>query len=296
MARLPFRLYASFAAERFGGNMAGVVYDDQGLATETMQQIASDLAVPTTGFVRRLDDGRFAVRFFSSRAEMDMCGHVTVAIFVALAADGRIDAGGGAAFRQLTAAGEIGIALALAEGRPQVTMRQLLPRFDLVATSAAEVAPLLGVEPAAIRSLRSAATALRQLFVELPSQPELAAIRPQDALLVDFCKRRGLDAIGVWCRQDSADALVRLRDLCHGVGDPEEAASGTTNGALACHLWRLGLLLPDADGTCRLLAEQGYEMGRPSRIATRLAIRDGAVAEVSVTGTARLRAEGHLQL
>jgi Phenazine biosynthesis-like protein len=44
-------LYESFAAARFGGNVAGVVLLGEPLPEAIMQGIAGDLAAPTTGFV-----------------------------------------------------------------------------------------------------------------------------------------------------------------------------------------------------------------------------------------------------
>jgi predicted PhzF superfamily epimerase YddE/YHI9 len=52
--RVDVRLYAAFAAKEFGGNIAGIVYDEVGLSPAQMQGIATDFEAPTTGFVRRL--------------------------------------------------------------------------------------------------------------------------------------------------------------------------------------------------------------------------------------------------
>ena len=95
MRQFPVRLYAAFAAARFGGNIAGIVYDDLGLSSDEMLAIASDLGAPTTGFVSPRTGSRIGVRFFSSRGEMAMCGHVTIAVFAALFNDKRIASEGG---------------------------------------------------------------------------------------------------------------------------------------------------------------------------------------------------------
>src|SRR5512138_2040522 len=106
MPVLDARLYAAFAAAPSGGNVAGVVYDPVGLPAEVMQGLAADLGAPTTGFVRAVGSGGFAVRFFSRSAEMPMCGHAVVGVFAALADDGRAGLG---AHRLLTAAGELDV-------------------------------------------------------------------------------------------------------------------------------------------------------------------------------------------
>jgi PhzF family phenazine biosynthesis protein len=288
METLPVRLYAAFAADERGGNIGGVVFEDAPLWPEARQRIAADLCVPTTGFVRQLSANRFQTRFCSTRTEMDMCGHVTVAVFAALLRDGRIGPG---TFVQETPAGDIGVEVA-ADGA--ITMHQPLPQYGLNEGRATEVAPLLGIGPESVVGVEAAATGLRHVFIQLPGLDALAGIRPDNEGLRRFCRDRAIDTIGVWCQTASAlgKAKVRLRDLCHGVGDPEEAASGTTNGALACALFRARKLQAGAGGQAVLVAEQGVEMGRPSIIRTVLATSGRDVTGVSVGGYAALRMAG----
>ena len=293
MSILPVRLYASFAAAPGGGNIAGVLYDDVGLSNHEMQQIAADLNAPTTGFVRELEDRVFAVRFFSPSEEMDMCGHVTVAVFSALCEDGRLGPGRvaqGIPAKQRTAAGSLAISLFQEPGRqPVVRMRQNRPSFLTVKTSREEMADLLGIESGAvIGEIGAASTALRHLFVQLPHVDALSELRPDDAGLSALCRRTGINTIGVWALNgEDCESRVRVRDFCHGVGNGEEAASGTTNGALACWLAETGHLPAERDGILEVNAEQGVEMGRPSRIRTAIGLRDGVIDTVEVGGSAR---------
>lgn len=292
METLPVRLYAAFAADETGGNMGAVVFEDTPLWPAARQRIGTDLCAPTTGFVRKVSDGRYETKFHSTRSEMDMCGHVTLAVFAALRDDGRIGPG---SYVQQTLAGEISV-----EVTPDgaVTMHQPLPVFDRNQASREEIAPLLGLDADLVWRVTASSTALRHVFVQLADLETLAALQPQDAALRAFCAERAIDTIGVWCRQASGlgKAKVRLRDLCHGVGDPEEAASGTTNGALACDLFRSENLLPGAGGTAVLVAEQGFEMGRPSIVRTVLGTAGKDITSVSVGGYAALRMKGELVL
>jgi PhzF family phenazine biosynthesis protein len=292
METLPVRLYAAFAADETGGNMGAVVFEDMPLWPAARQRIAADLGAPTTGFVREISAGRFETRFHSTRSEMKMCGHVTLAVFAALKDDGRIGPG---SYVQETPAGEIGVEV-MSDGA--VTMHQPLPVFGLNEVLREEIAPLLGLDPDLVCRVTASSTALRHVFVQLAEQETLALVQPQDAALRDFCCDRSIDTIGVWSRQASGlgKAKVRLRDLCHGVGDPEEAASGTTNGALACDLFRSENLLPGAGGTAVLVAEQGFEMGRPSIVRTVLGTSGKEITSVSVGGYAALRMRGEFVL
>jgi trans-2,3-dihydro-3-hydroxyanthranilate isomerase len=287
------RLYASFAASDHGGNIAGIVYDRVELSSSQMQAIAADLGAPTTGFVRRLDKNTFCVRFFSRRSEMDMCGHVTIAIYTSLYDDGQIEANGNV-IAQITPGGKFLIRISEDAGILCVSMSQQPPVFDIFDVDRKEISKLLGISVDNITNIGSASTALKHLFVQLGDQAALANMQPVEKDLLEFSLRRKIDTIGVWCLQTQNSSLtkVRVRDLCHGVGDAEEAASGTTNGALACHLWRRGLAVPNRVGTVSVEAEQGFEMNKPSRIFTQLTEQDGAIVQVIVGGKATCRMRG----
>jgi PhzF family phenazine biosynthesis protein len=300
MGPLPVRLYASFAARQGGGNIAGVVYDDQGLDERSMQSLATDLNASTTGFVRQLGESVFGVRFFSPTMEMDMCGHVTVGVFSALYDDGQLPGAGprkAITATQRTAAGDLDISVAPdLTGRPLVIMRQNAPVYHDARVSAEEIADLLGLgRGLVVQSLGLASTALQHLFVQLPTVENLGSVRPNDSGLTALSQRLGVDTIGVWAlHSGEKSAIVRVRDFCHGVGNTEEAASGTTNGALACWLARKGLLPDGSASAASIVAEQGFEMGRPSVVQSRLTFDGGMIRTVDVGGTATPMLKGKL--
>jgi trans-2,3-dihydro-3-hydroxyanthranilate isomerase len=299
MAWVDARLYAAFAAAPFGGNVAGVVYDSAGLDSALMQRLAAELGAPTTGFVRDLGTEGFGVRFFSRTAEMPMCGHATIGVFAALADDGRVQAG---AHRMHTGAGELIVAVGRGPSGVRITMRQPSPRFDLFDVPAGRIGPLLGLAAGDVKGLGSAATGLRHLLVEVAGTDALARLRVDDDAVRDLSRDAGIDTIGVYARLEGRGdhrADVRVRDLCHGVGDPEEAASGTTNAALAALLWREGRLAHAkrlGDALVIVRAEQGFEMGRPSLVETELHLSGQRIESVRVGGTATRRLEGRLFL
>lgn len=53
-----------------------------------MQSLATELSLPATAFVRPLDDGSWAVRFFNPKVELPMCGHASLAVAHTLLAAG----------------------------------------------------------------------------------------------------------------------------------------------------------------------------------------------------------------
>jgi PhzF family phenazine biosynthesis protein len=80
----PLRL-ASFATENSGGNPAGVVIADQHPPEADMRKIAAELSYSETAFACP-DGDAWRVRYFSPETEVPFCGHATIALGAALAA------------------------------------------------------------------------------------------------------------------------------------------------------------------------------------------------------------------
>lgn len=68
----------AFASQAFRGNPAAVVPVDAWLDDAVMQAIALENNLSETAFVRRTDAG-WAIRWFTPQAEVDLCGHATLA-------------------------------------------------------------------------------------------------------------------------------------------------------------------------------------------------------------------------
>ncbi|WP_321350043.1 PhzF family phenazine biosynthesis protein [Halopseudomonas oceani] len=69
----------AFTDTLFGGNYAAVVPLADWLSAELMQAIAAENNVSETAFVVKQADGGYAIRWFSPLAEIDFCGHATLA-------------------------------------------------------------------------------------------------------------------------------------------------------------------------------------------------------------------------
>ncbi|WP_214414838.1 PhzF family phenazine biosynthesis protein [Sphaerisporangium fuscum] len=78
--------YAAFTDDPEGGNPAGVVLDAAGLSDAGMLAVAAEVGYSETAFITRGDEeGRaFRVRYFAPAAEVDFCGHATIATAVVL--------------------------------------------------------------------------------------------------------------------------------------------------------------------------------------------------------------------
>ncbi|MHA7304148.1 PhzF family phenazine biosynthesis protein [Arthrobacter sp. TMN-49] len=77
--------YAAFTDDPAGGNKAGVILDASTLDSGQMQEIATRLGYSESAFLTPHDDGSYSVRYFAPAAEVQFCGHATIAAAVALA-------------------------------------------------------------------------------------------------------------------------------------------------------------------------------------------------------------------
>ncbi len=69
----------AFSHELFKGNPAAVIILEEWLDESVMQNIAMENNLAETAFVKRLDPTNFEIRWFTPAAEVDFCGHATLA-------------------------------------------------------------------------------------------------------------------------------------------------------------------------------------------------------------------------
>jgi PhzF family phenazine biosynthesis protein len=291
-------LFDSFAERPFAGNVAGVVLSAEVLPAETMALVARELAAPTTGFVA-VDDavrqGSASVRFFTPKQEIDACGHVTLAIAQALLLR-RVWPATNRAHRVLAKGGCCPIEFRSTGGGTEIEMRQRLSFIRDAPVRTRQVSDLLGgLRLHEELPLRVASTGLRHLLVPAASLDDLSGLAPDAAEVSRLAELAGVDTVAVFIIECTGPGRVdvRMRDLCAGIGDIEEPASGTTSGALTAYLYQLFDKLRCGSG--QAVIRSGVEMGRPSRLEVGVGDVDGEV-QLGLRGTARLVIEGALAL
>ena len=68
----------AFTEQAFGGNPACVCLMKDQASDEWMQNVAAEMNLSETAFVWQLDD-HYHIRWFTPAAEVDLCGHATLA-------------------------------------------------------------------------------------------------------------------------------------------------------------------------------------------------------------------------
>lgn len=302
-----FYIVDAFTDTLFGGNPAGVVILDDNAdfpLEDRMKKTAAELRYSETAFVKPLGDGRFHTRYFTPTDEVDLCGHATIAAFTVLKAERlatpRMDANGNPFFMNRTLAGDLVIGLEenrvmMDMGAPQnlgaiqgeESMDRLfevmgLKRETIVATDAA--GKQVNLEPMII------STGLPDIMMPVSSPEMLSWMNPDfEALsrLSASYQVTGVHAFAIAPPQEAVTAYCRNFAPLYGI--PEEAATGTSNGALTYYLYLNGLV-EDGD---RQRFVQGREMGRPSLIESSMELKDAAPF-VRVGGTGVILAKGSI--
>ena len=274
----------AFAKRRFAGNQAGVAllpagedFPEPGF----MQALAAELRHSETAFVKRLGPDRFRLRYFTPEGEVDLCGHATIAAFTVLREADGLPVGDCTA---LTRAGALAIQV---EGEA-VWMDMAPPRVlrALTGREAAAVYRAYGLpeecRPVAL-PVQVVSTGLADVLLPVDSGETLAAAIQDEAEVKRLSEE--LDVVGVhmFCRTPGTQAVALCRNFAPRYAIPEEAATGTSNGALTYYLTRRGLIR--AGGDNRFV--QGEKMGKPSEILSRITEENGGV-KVRVGGRALL--------
>ncbi|KAF5076142.1 putative isomerase YddE [anaerobic digester metagenome] len=68
----------AFAENVFGGNPAGVCVMEEPLSKEMMQSIAAENNLSETAFVFKRELGKYDLKWFTPKVEIDLCGHATL--------------------------------------------------------------------------------------------------------------------------------------------------------------------------------------------------------------------------
>ena len=297
---MKFYIADAFTDSLFGGNPAGVVILDKDgdfPPDETMRKTAAELRYSETAFIKVLGDREFQIRYFTPAAEVDLCGHATIASFVCLVKAGILPEN--CACINHTLAGDLNIEIkdgfVMMDMASPVEMGTIskpeeIKRLYDVMGYVGEVPDFGGLKPQLI------STGLPDIMMPVGSCAELDALAPDMKALSDLSaeyKVTGVHAFTVNCD----DATAHCRNFAPLYDIDEEAATGTSNGALT-YYFKLNGLLPDAnaDGSVSCRIVQGEKMDRPSVILTDIREDADGACLIRVGGSAVLLAEGDIKL
>ncbi|MGE5560121.1 MAG: PhzF family phenazine biosynthesis protein [Chloroflexota bacterium] len=313
MPRVQYHRVNAFTSTPAGGNPAGVVFDADSLSEAQMQAVAAALAMSETAFVLAPTQpgATHRVRFFTPLAEVDLCGHATIATFFHMAATGRVRPATGAgeevtALAQETKAGLLPVFVYWRDGQPlRVMMVQAKPQILRQVSDPGELARVAGILGCAPGDLRIdgvgpavVSTGLPDLILPVRNRDVLWALSPDNAALTEYSRATdtiSIHAFTLGVEEQGQGHTAQCRDFSPLVGIPEESATGTASGATAAYMVATGIVRADGD-TVRMVLEQGYSMGKPSQISVEVDVAGGEPASVRVGGQAVAIEEGAVEI
>ena len=270
----------AFTTTRFSGNQAGVaLLGAEDFPEETlMRALAGELKHSETAFVKQTGEKAFHIRYFTPAEEVDLCGHATIAAFTVLRDTGAIAPGD---YALHTRSGDLEIEV----GADAVWMDMASPKdgriFDETEQEALYAAYGLaladrpaGLEPQAV------STGLMDILLPVKDLETLEKAVQDEAEVTRLSEHYDMVGVHMFC-PNTPDAAAHCRNFAPLYAIPEEAATGTSNGALTYYLYRRGLVQAGADN--RFV--QGEKMGKPSEILSRIT-EDGSGVKVRVGGRA----------
>ena len=290
-----------FTDRAFGGNPLAVVLDAGSLSTAQMQAIAVEFNYSETTFVLPPRDAAHdaQVRIFTVTSELPFAGHPNVGTAFVLAAQAAKPPS------RLTfeeAAGLVAVDILTEGGRvvgAELTAPQPLQR--LTAFSAEQAAACISLPAADIKTDRHlpqiVSVGMPFLVAEVGSRQGLRRATPNAAAFAQALPCAGAFAVYFYTRDVAPDEQatdLQARMFFPGSsGLTEDPATGSATVAAAALLADLSA---ERDGEVKLRIGQGVDMGRPSRLLTRIRKENGAVVSAHVGGRCVQMMQGTFQL
>lgn len=269
---------------------AGPVIDDGELCGRIAVEVAFSevtFLVPD-GAGRPEDSGSYRARIFTPAGELGYAGHPTLgsAVVWALETAPMVER---LTLTQRTSAAVLRVGVERRPGEIGHMAWTSVPAMGLKGgVSVAEVARALGVRAADLAPaglpLRLAEGPNRQLLVPTTGAALDAMVPVADAV-AGLCQSLGAALVYAFT-PPSADGRARARGFGHGLGIPEDPATGSAAGYLAGYLVEHDRLAPGQ----RVVVEQGEKVGRPSELI--LSRRDDG--ELALGGVVRTVSRGRL--
>lgn len=208
----------SFAHEPFAGNPAAVCIVPDVMDELWMQNVAAEMNLSETAFVRQMDETDFAIRWFTPTVEVPLCGHATLASAHVLWEEGMVMLSEAVTFypKQGT----------LIARREEDWICLEFPAIPVEEVSVPDgLIEALGQSP---KSVHKSTAIFEEYLVEMDSARTVRSVQP------DFAKLRasGISACVVTAQDETGTFDIVSRFFGPGVGVDEDPVTGVAHCAL----------------------------------------------------------------
>ena len=258
-----------FTDRKYGGNPLATFIDCDSLSDQEMQSIAKEINFSETTFItsQQSVNGGYVVRIFTPTAEVEFAGHPTLG--TAHVIRNHLLSAEVSSVNLHLRIGTIPVRFSQsAEGAPVLWMKQPPPRFGqtLDANTLSRVLGI-GIDDLDLSCpIEEVSTGFPHIIVPLKNLDALRRVKINKDRYFALVAQTWPKLILVFSRQTyEPGQALSVRVFADFYGIEEDAATGSGNGCLAAYLVRHKTMGESIDIT----AGQGYEIGRPSRLALR---------------------------
>jgi trans-2,3-dihydro-3-hydroxyanthranilate isomerase len=281
VATFRFVIVDAFTDRPLAGNQLAVFTDAREVPEEQLQALALEMNFSETVFVYPAERGGHArMRIFTPSVEVPFAGHPVLGTAFVLAAPLQL-----VEIRLETGRGVVPVRLEREGARITFGwMEQPLPSVERFDGDEAALLAAVGVERSEL-PVEVYDNGIPHLYIALASEDAVAKLNPD---LVAVARLADFD---VNCFAGSGRRW-KTRMFAPRDGVPEDPATGSAAGPLACHLARHGLI-PFGE---EIEISQGAEIGRPSTLYARAEGTSERIDRVEVGGSAVVVARGEFRL
>ena len=256
----------AFSFEIFKGNQAGVVILEkkEDYPTETfMKNIAAELKHSETAFVKKVDNKKFKIRYFTPIEEVELCGHATISVFSALRELKLITTG---KYIAETLAGNLEIIV----DKDFIWMDMSSPKieylFNLDEIKEIYSAFNLDISQAPKNLIpKIVNTGLSDIIIPIENKKVLDSFIMNKEKVIELSKKYKVVGAHLFTLDKDKKITAFCRNIAPLVGIDEECATGTSNGALTHYLKDYNIISTQNINTFI----QGEAMGRTSTILSK---------------------------
>ena len=208
----------AFTDQPFGGNPAAVCVLSTPASETWMRAVAAEMNLSETAFLHPVEDG-YQLRWFTPTAEVELCGHATLASAHVLWSEGILSPEQTARFHTKS-----GLLTATQNGE-WITLNLPIQSVGPVTAPPELLKGLRGLQPETVTYGGSAET---NYLVELPSEDYVRSLQP------DFAMMRLLPAHGVIVTAHSEEPNVDFvsRYFAPAIGIDEDPVTGSAHCSL----------------------------------------------------------------
>jgi len=264
---------SAFSKDNVGGNKAGLVFDRPDLSSVQKMAIAKKLGYAETAFITSSSVADFCLEYFTPTEEVPLCGHATIGTFAILNLLNKLSK------NNYTIETKSGVLSIKVDSDGMVFMAQNTPTFfnelslDLF-NDCLDVNSINDKLPIQIVS-----TGLRDIMVPIKSTKYLQQLDPNFNVMTELSKEQNVIGVHAFALEEGMDNITAIcRNFAPLYDIDEESATGTSNCALACYLFKY------VEKKSQYIFEQGYNLNSPSRIVVNLKTHDDMIDAVFVGG------------